>query len=71
MSHTVQLYVCIEDVCIEVVQIIIMPHTVQVEQGFLDEHNAYRREVNRDALVWDPTLAKASKTSQFGPTLVI
>jgi hypothetical protein len=36
-----------------------------MEQGFLDEHNAYRKEVSRDDLAWDPMLAKASTRSPF------
>jgi hypothetical protein len=36
--------------------------TVQMEEDFLDEHNAYRREVGRDDLVWDSDLAEVSLT---------
>jgi hypothetical protein len=35
----------------------------QMEQDFVDEHNAYRREVGRDDLVWDAALAEASLPS--------
>jgi hypothetical protein len=32
-----------------------------MEEDFLDEHNAYRREVGRDDLVWDDALAEVTK----------
>jgi hypothetical protein len=33
---------------------------LQVEQGFLAEHNAFRAEVNRPPLTWDTELAQVS-----------
>jgi hypothetical protein len=33
---------------------------LQMAQGFLDEHNAYRAEISRSNMDWDTELAKVS-----------
>ena len=45
---------------------------LQMQKGFLDEHNAYRAEVGRPDFVWNASLAQvsANKTSHCASVMV-